>query len=304
MRYSHEKIRGADLPQPDSEHILEIGRDIRINRHILDELLVRQNMDLVVIKGMLSRLNPEKAEKFLEGILAIDPEAADDAKAKVLFDMLKLHSKNTVLHCKDTGRILEGIKNNPAFGQIDLEALAKAIENHDFGKLGMRASTLNEKHEKFTSHQNAEKEGHSYLGFLILKALNFDTLSGRIALTHHLKYQTKNGRLEIVGYPKADFLAYCQQNGLAPELTAEDQIASFVDVYSALTDTKRPSDPYGMKKISHLSDAERAEFALEKMDNEIFKDEHYQKGEGAALYRAFKEAIWKSEIQTQPRLAA
>jgi response regulator RpfG family c-di-GMP phosphodiesterase len=304
MRYSHEKIRGADLPQPDPEHILEIGRDIRINRRILDELLVRQNMDLVVIKGMLSRLNPENAEKFLDGILAIDPEAADDVKAKALFDMLKGHSKNTVLHCKDTERILEEIKNNPAFKKMDLGALAKAIEHHDFGKFGMRASTLNEKHERFTAHQNAEKEGHSYLGFLILKALNFDALSGRLALTHHLKYQTKNGRPEIVGYPKADFLAYCQQNGLEPELTPEDQIASFVDVYSALIDMRRPSDPYGMKKISHLSEAERAEFALEKMDNEIFKDEYYQRGAGAALYHAFKEAIWKADIQTQPRLAA
>jgi response regulator RpfG family c-di-GMP phosphodiesterase len=304
MRYSYEKIKGADLPQPDSEHIVEIGRDIRINRRILDELLMRQNMDLVVIKGMLSRLNPEKAEKFLDGILAIDPEAADDVKAKALFDMLKDHSKNTVLHCKDTGRILEGIQNNPAFKKIDLGALSKAIEHHDFGKLGMRSSTLNEKHGKYNSHQDAEKEGHSYLGFLILKALNFDALSGRIALTHHLKYQTKNGRPEIVGYPKEDFLAYCEENGLALELTAEDQIASFVDVYSALTDTKRPSDPYGMKEIPHFSEAERAEFALEKMDNEIFKDEYYQRGAGAALYHAFKEAIWKADIQTQPRLAA
>ncbi len=307
MRPSQEKTPEADSPLSDSERIVQIGRAIRVNRRVLDELLMRQNIDLEVIKGMLLHLNPEKAEKFLAGILSIDPKAPDDVKAKELFDILREHSRNTVLHCKDTGRILRGIRNNPAFSGLNLGHLAKSIEHHDFGKLGMRASTLNEKHEKFNSHQDAEKEGHSYLGFLILKALNFDTLSARIALTHHLKYQTKNGQLEIVGYPRGDFMAYCEQNDLEPELTAQDQIASFVDVYSALIDTRRPSDPYGMKRISHLSDAERAQYALEKMDNEIFKDEYYQKGAGATLYHAFKEAIWKADIQTQPqpqRLAA
>ena len=298
MRYSHENIRGIDSPSSGSERIVEVSR------RMLDKTL-GHGVDFGVISRMLLDLNPENAEGFLDKILAIDPKASDDEKSEVLFEILGKHSRNTVLHCKDTGRIAERIKNNPAFSQIDLGALAKAIEHHDFGKLGMRASTLNEKHEKFNSHQDTEKEGHSYLGLLINKVLNFNALSGRIALTHHLKYQTKNGRLEIVGYPKNDFFDYCQQNRLAPELTAEDQLASFIDVYSALTDTRRPSDPYGMKRISHLSDAERAEYALEKMDNEIFKDEYYQKGAGAALFQAFKEAIWKADIQTQSqRLAA
>ena len=280
---------------------------IGVRRRMLDKILRHRDVDLGVVSTMLLDLNPERAEDFLDRILEIDPKASDDRKSKALFEILGEHSSHTVPHCKDTGDIVKRLmehQGNSALAQADLAHLSRVIERHDFGKLCMCASTLNQEHKQFDDHQEREKKAHPYLGYLLMKVLRFkDSLGGRLALTHHLKYQTgKDGDVQIVGYPKEDFSEYCRKNGLAHELTAEDQITSFVDVYSALTDASRPSDPFGMKKNPNVSPAERVKMALGKMD-QIFSDPYYQEGDGAPLFQAFKKAILAADGHPQ-RLAA
>jgi hypothetical protein len=310
-----ENHRGPEQLPP----IHDAERLASIHRPKFGEILKSQDFaSLEDLRKMFRALNPERAEGFLDRILAIDTRLSDEAKTKALFEILEKYSKHTVPHCKETGSIVRMLMRHQAksaLGQADLGNLAKAIERHDFGKLGMRDSTLNRprtSREPFTPQEELEKMAHPALGLLIMKALRFkDSLSGRIALTHHLKYKTnRDGGLAIVGYPIDDtdgaftFFKYCDQNGLRRELTPEDQVASFVDVYSALTDPSRPSDPFEMKKNASSSDEEIAESALKKMDTKIFGDPYYQTGAGAPLYQAFKDAILE-EIHDHPkRLAA
>lgn len=303
MTRSRETIGKPSLPStPESERIVETGRQM------LKAVLKHRDADLGSVAAMLYRMNPERAEGFLDSILEIDPQSSDDQKTAQLLELLKRHSPNSYIHSKDASEILESIVAHPpgdsVLGSVRLAPLAKAILRHDFGKLGMRESTLNQSHRQFNDSENREKEGHPLLGTLILKALKFkDPLSSRIALTHHLRYETaQDGHLEIVGYPKADFLDYCGKNGLSSGLTPEDLISSFVDVYSALTDISRPSNLFGTNDPK-LPLAERSRRSVARMDEVFFKDPYYQQGGGAPLFRSFKKAVLEIDSHSE-RLAA
>jgi response regulator RpfG family c-di-GMP phosphodiesterase len=299
MRYSQEKTKGTDLPQPDSEHIVEIGR------RMLDKTLRHQDTDLGVISRMLLKLNPENAESFMDDILGIDPHLPDQEKTKALEAILNRHSPHTLGHIlmgRDLVKRLRDRKDIGILQSLRLDDLAKAIETHDFGKLGMRDSTLNSAHTQFSAQENREKEAHPLLGHILLKYLKFSDFSQRISLTHHLRYETVDGKLRIIGYPVADYLDYCKRNHLPFALRPEDHLAAYIDVYSALTDVHRVANLYGTND-SALSDIERARRAFEVMDRTYFKDDYYQKGMGAPLYRAFKKAMEETYGLTQ-RLAA
>ena len=97
-----------------------------------------------------------------------------------------------------------------------------------------------------------------------MKSLGFNEGSQRLALTHHLKYKTVNGKLKVVGYPIENFRKYCDESGKKFELTAEDHIAAFADVFSALTDQNRKSDLEGTNNIESIE--ERYDSAFKVME--------------------------------------
>jgi len=273
--------------QPDTD---QIG----LRRRALEIILRHKDADLIVATGILCDINPERAEEFLNEIVRIDPASPDREKTKALDRILDHYSPHTLGHsrmARDLVRRLNARKHGTPLRFLRLGALARAMETHDYGKLGMPDSTLNMPHDKgYSPRELYEKERHPLLGQALLKYLQFhDEMAPRIALTHHLRYKTVDGRPELSGYPIEDFKKYCDSNNLEPVLTPEDHLAAFVDVYTAATDPNRPTKLHKSNKPG-MSDTEKVRTALEEMDG-YFEDDFYQKGEGAPLYKAFKEAM-------------
>ncbi|MBN2087819.1 HD domain-containing protein [Candidatus Peregrinibacteria bacterium] len=262
-------------------------------------LLLRNKPELVEIAKLLYANNKEKAYGFLEELGKINPNNENSEKTRMLMEILGEYSEHSVIHSKWIKEIIESLdglqqaQGSEIFHNVNLKELAEAIERHDIGKLVMPDSIL-DKHGMYTEGDTRVKETHPVTGHLILRALNFDDKSVRLALTHHLKYKTlPDGKVVISGYPVEDFLKYCQETHQKPELNEEDQIAAFADVFSALIDIHRPTDVFGTHG-SGISDSERYAKAFEVMDTKIFNDKYYQEGDGVPIYSSFKNAIMET----------
>jgi len=262
------------------------------------DLLLKYKEEWLKIAALLFTNNPERSVDFFEHLTQIDPRLSDDEKTRAILEILNEYSDHSVIHSKDVADIfkrMNDFKNADgfeAFRNIDFENFAKVMERHDLGKLGMPDRILNPKKAiQYTEQDNKIKETHPVLGHLILKSLGFSEDSQRIALTHHLRYATQNGELQIIGYPREAFFKYCEANGLKPELQPEDHLAAFVDVFIAAIEKIRPSDLSGLQKEQHTP-KELCIGAFEYMDKGNFKDDYYQSGAGASLYSAFKNAVF------------
>ena len=252
-----------------------------------------------VIDQLLEENNGQEADAFLMKLKQIDRDAPDAEKTVKLMEILSEYSEHTVRHSRFMKKIIEKlgmVKDEEGFEVLrglDTKQLGIVAERHDIGKLSMPDRLLNNSKGEYDKEAVRIKENHPTVGHLILRVLDFDRESQRLALTHHLKYKTEaDGKVVLDGYPIDTFLEYCEGKGLEPELTTEDQIAAFTDVFSALMDTTRPNDRFGTHE-AEITVIERCKKAFGVMDSKIFNDPYYSEGEGAELYSAFKAAMLK-----------
>jgi hypothetical protein len=261
----------------------------------------RQNVKWIGVKEKLERNNPNKAGDLLNSLKWIDPDANEKGKTDILLRILEKYSDHTASHSRGIRRIFEKfekIKDLPGlelFRDIDFPTFAVAMERHDIGKIGMPEEILNEPDITYGPEEIRIKETHPLVGHLILRNLKFNEKSVRLALTHHLKYKTlPDGSVDFADYPVQAFKDYCDETKQKYELTAEDQLAAFADVFSALMDTSRMTDRFGTHGIKNVF--ERCKDSLKKMDDKIFNDKYYQEGAGAPLYSALKKAMSEPEM--------
>jgi len=262
------------------------------------DLLLKHKEEWLKIASLLFTNNPERSVDFFERLTRIDPSLSDAKKTMAVLDILNEYSGHSFIHSKDVADILNRMKDFidvngfEILQNIDFENLSQDMERHDLGKLGMPNRILNPDHPiEYTEQDNMIKEAHPVLGHLILKSLGFSKDCQRLALTHHLRYETHDGKLQIIGYPRDAFFKYCEENGLKPELQSEDHLAAFVDVFTAAIEKIRPSDLSGLRKEQHTP-KELCMGAFKYMDAGNFKDHYYQAGAGASLYSAFKNAVF------------
>lgn len=257
-----------------------------------------------VIDQLLQENNEPEADTFLMKLKQIDRDAPDTEKTAMLMEILSEYSEHTVRHSRFIRKIIEkigtvkGEKGFEALNKLDTKGIAETAERHDIGKLAMPDGLLNNTKGEYNEEAIRIKEAHPTVGHLILRILNFDERSERLALTHHLKYKTGPEGPELDGYPIDTFLEYCEGKGIEAKLTDEDQIVAFTDVFSALMDTTRPNDRFGTHE-AEITAIDRCKKAFGVMDAKIFNDPYYSEGEGAELYSAFKAAML--EIAKNPQ---
>ena len=278
-------------PIHDAEHLVDTHRS-----KFGKVLEFRDFAAFDALKDKLISLNPERAEDFSDDIRRIHPNLPYSVKIKSLEKILERYSPHTLGHVLMGRGLVDHLKSRKEIGilqSLRLDDLAEAIESHDFGKLGMRDSTLNVAHDKdhsYNPQEIHEKEAHPILGRMLLSYLKFPDFSQRIALTHHLRYETVDGKPQLIGYPVKEFEDYCDLSNLPHTLKPEDHLAAFIDVFSALTDVNRVTNKHGTND-SGLSEEKRKRLAFEVMDQDYFKDDFYQRGAGAPLLQAFKKAM-------------
>jgi hypothetical protein len=254
------------------------------------------------VSKLLFALNPEYAQICLDKLSKIDPTASTADKTDRIMQILAEYSPDTEIHCTSIKEMIEregefvGKPGFSAFSGIDFQSFADAMERHDIGKVGMPKSILDPASGMlYGQRERTVKETHPIVGYLILKKLGFDVNTQRFSLTHHLRYKTdESGAVILSGYPREEFIRFCEKNSLSPKLRTEDHLAAFTDVFAALTDQKhRRSNVHGMD--FQQSEMDVCLQALEKMSTnkapDLFADDYYQKGEGRALFEAFAAAM-------------
>ena len=254
------------------------------------------------VSKLLFQLNPEYAQICMDKLNKIDVSLSDAEKTDLIMQILAQYSPDTEIHCSSIKEIIEkeggftGMPGFEAFNGIDFTTFAEAMERHDIGKVGMPKSILDPASGMlYGANERKIKETHPVLGYLILKKLGFDINSQRLALTHHLRYKTdETGAIVLSGYPREEFTKFCGSNHLPLQLTPQDHIAAFTDVFTALIDKNhRRTNVHEMK---HDQDEMGICMeALEKMSTkkspDLFADVYYQQGEGKALFDAFSKAM-------------
>ena len=237
--------------------------------------------------------DPKLARKLVTELQTISPQHTMPVKAGMVHEVLREYSEHTGAHDERLFRLAH--ESQPYFPGINMEQMGYRLLAHDIGKIGIPNSIL-EKPGDLTHEEYETVKSHPLLGRKILRTLDFDKETVRVAEFHHLRQKLDpQGRLTTTGYPLSSY----KKSGLSV-LPDEVLLASMFDVYEAMTSANRPNvKTYGPFAPSSGRRRYTPDEALFIMENGEFGNPVYW-----TLFPSFKKAVLACEKTNSYEIAA